>query len=280
VSWNAVTPHVLVRSYPQDDITITVIRGARGLVLVDTGSSPTDAARIHSDVRELGELAFVVNTHAHYDHTFGNQYFRTDALRLPIHGHHRVPAHLDEFERPRLDRWRADPGSEPPRDWDDVVITTPTELVRSRTRIDLGDVAIDLIPLDPGHTDGDLVIRVPSPDAGADAVWIVGDVWEQPGPPMYGSGCYPMRWPITLGRLLDEIGEDDIIVPGHGEPVTRRFAVEQRDVLAATADRIRRHHDAGHDIARTLRDQDEWAYPTASLELAVRRGFDELAGRI
>jgi glyoxylase-like metal-dependent hydrolase (beta-lactamase superfamily II) len=280
VEWTEVSAGVFVRPYPQDDLTITVIRGASGLLLVDTASSPTDAARIQSDAEQLGELVGIVNTHAHYDHTFGNQHFRAPAAKLPIYGHHRVPAHLAAFEAPRLAAWRTDPGSEPPREWHDVVITPPTTLVHERTWIDLGDRDVELIPLDAGHTDGDVVIRVPARGAEASDTWIVGDVIEEPGPPMYGSGCFPIRWPATLSSLLDEVGDDDVIIPGHGRPVTRAFGRAQLAVLAATADVIRRHHDAGDDVARALRDPEDWAYPVAALELAVRRGYEELDGRL
>jgi len=85
VSWTEIARGIFFTRYPQDDITVTVIRGRRGLLLVDTGSSPTEAARIHSETRHLGELTCVVNTHAHYDHTFGNQHFRADSIGLPIY---------------------------------------------------------------------------------------------------------------------------------------------------------------------------------------------------
>ena len=56
-------------------------------------------------MRELGTLPvrWVVNTHAHFDHTFGNARFGPDSdLGAPIYGHERVPAHLDAYERPML----------------------------------------------------------------------------------------------------------------------------------------------------------------------------------
>ncbi|WP_369828590.1 MBL fold metallo-hydrolase [Cryobacterium sp. M91] len=60
---------------------MTVARGRRGLLLVDSGSSPAVAARIDADVQRLGEVRWVVNTHAHYVHTFGNQHFVSDSHR-------------------------------------------------------------------------------------------------------------------------------------------------------------------------------------------------------
>jgi len=275
MTWNEIAPDVFSRQYPQDEITVTVVRGSRRLLLVDTGGSPALGARIDADVKQLGEVGWVVNTHAHYDHTFGNQYFAAGTGAVPIFGHHLLPAHLDEYERPRLAAWRAGSGSEPPRDWSEVEITPPTHLIGERCWLDLGDRRVELVPLGAGHTDGDLVVRVPAGEGSGDA-WIVGDVMEEPGPPMYGSGCFPMRWPKTLAALLDEIGDDDVVIPGHGAPVSRGFGVAQLDVLRSTAALILQHYRDGHDVDEALAASDGWAYPAAALRLAVQNGYREL----
>ncbi|MDM7856260.1 MBL fold metallo-hydrolase [Cellulomonas alba] len=281
MSWNEIVPGVYSRRYERDDLTMTVVRGERGLLLVDSGSSPAMAARIAADLQPLGEVRWLINTHAHHDHTFGNQYFASGSQRgVRIAGHHRLSAHLDAYERPRLAAWREGTGSEPARDWADVVITAPDDPIARRSWVDLGDRAVELIPLEPGHTDGDLVIRVPAGAGSSGDAWIVGDVMEEPGPPMYGSGCFPMRWPQTLASLLDEIGERDVIVPGHGRPVGRAFGVAQLGLLESTAALIRRHHAAGHDIARALASPDEWPQPTDALRLAVERGYGEIEAGI
>lgn len=281
VGWSEVAPDVLVRRYLPVDTTISVVRGGDGLLLVDTGGSPAEAAQIEGDLRELGgRLRWVVNTHAHFDHTFGNQQFGPgSAADVPIYGHHLLPAHLEEHERPRLAAWIAGTGSEPPRDWGDVVITPPIRLVRERSWLDLGDRAVELVPLGPGHTDGDLVVHVPArpdavPDMARDA-WIVGDVLEQPGPPMYGSGCFPLTWPSSLAELLEEVGSEDVILPGHGRPVSREFGLAQLAVLRSTADLIRHHHAAGHSAEQALSSPDGWTYPSDALTLAVWRGYAE-----
>ena len=279
-AWHEVAPNVFVRRYLPVDTTISVVRGRDGLLLVDTGGSPAEAAQIAQDLQDLGVPArWVVNTHAHFDHTFGNQRFSSD---LPIYGHHLLPAHLDEHERPRLAKWRTGISQEPHRDWQDVVVTAPTQLVHERSWLDLGGVTVELIPLEPGHTDDDLVVRVPAvPDAAlaatsAGSTWIVGDVLEEPGPPMYGSGCFPMRWPTTLAGFLDEVAQGDLIVPGHGRPVSRAFGLAQQAVVAGTADLIREHHAAGHTVEQALASRDGWAYPSEALSLAVDRGYIDL----
>ncbi len=158
----------------------------------------------------------LVNTHAHFDHTFGNQQFGPDSfLDVPIYGHHRLPAHLDQYERPRLAAWHHDPDGEPERDWHDVRITPPTCLVAASRTLNVGERPVELHPLGAGHTDTDLVLHVPDSRA-----WIVGDVVEASGPPMYGSGCFPLGLPRQLAVLLDELEDGDVVVPGHGLSLT------------------------------------------------------------
>ena len=178
------------RRYNPLDVSVCVVRGPSGLLLVDTRSSPRQADEIRSDLRELGDqpVLAVVNTHAHFDHTFGNQRFTS----VPIYGHRRVPVHLETYERPMLATWVAR-GEEPVQEWAEVVITPPTVLVDDTHRIDLGGRAVDLLHLGRGHTDNDVVLHIP--DA---STWLVGDLVEESGPPMYGSGCFPMTGPPPM----------------------------------------------------------------------------------
>jgi hypothetical protein len=41
------------------------------------------------------------------------------------------------------------------------------------------------------------VVHVPDAET-----WVVGDVIEASGPPMFGSGCYPLEFPGSLRGLL------------------------------------------------------------------------------
>ena len=166
------------------------------------------------------------------------------ALRPPATA--RSPRRVRAATAGRLARWHragAAPGL------GDVVITPPTHLVDHRRWLDLGGRAVELVPLAPGHTDNDLVLHVPgiggSVDGGA---WIVGDVLEQPSPPMYGSGCFLMSWPDTLAGLLAEVEPGEVIVPGHGQPVSRAFGLAQLTELATVADRIKYHHAAKEGV--------------------------------
>lgn len=148
----------------------------------------------------------MVNTHAHFDHTFGNARFP----EARIIGHRRVPAHLNAHERPMLAHWLAAERA-PVDEWREVVVTPPDVLVDDAVTMHVGDRRVDLRHLGRGHTDNDLVVHVP--DA---AAWLVGDLVEESGPPMYGSGSFPLDWPATVAALVDQVGADRaaVVVPG------------------------------------------------------------------
>ena len=56
------------------DVNVGLVGGERGLLMVDTHASEADARRVVEQVRRLGvgDVVAVVNTHEHFDHTFGN----------------------------------------------------------------------------------------------------------------------------------------------------------------------------------------------------------------
>ena len=274
--WREVADGVWLRRYENLEINICVVRGGDDLLLVDSRSSPGEAAQLAADLDVFApaRVRALVNTHAHFDHTFGNQQFGPgSAGAVPIYGHHRLPEHLDRYERPRLAAWRDGSGDEPPRDWDDLRIIAPTHLVAEPQRLEVGGRVAELWPLGPGHTDTDLVVYVP--DA---RTWVVGDVVEASGPPMYGSGCFPLEHADQLAGLLAQLGDGDVVVPGHGPVVDRRFVAAQLAEVARLGEQLRRAHRSGRTVEQALADQDGWPFPVDGLELAARRAYAALGG--
>jgi glyoxylase-like metal-dependent hydrolase (beta-lactamase superfamily II) len=275
VGWDEVAAGVFQRRYNPMDVSVCVIRGRDGLAVVDTRSSPRQADEIRADLRELGSqpVRWVVNTHAHFDHCFGNQRFGPGSdLDVPIYGHSRLPAHLDQYERPALADEIAR-GEEPAGESREVVITPPTDLVGDRHALDLGDRAVDLLHIGRAHTDNDLLLHVA--DASA---WLVGDVIEESGPPFYGSDCFPLEWPQTISRLLGLLEDGAVLVPGHGRPVGLAFVRAQQAQLAGVADLIRELHAGGVPASQAVQaGGPRWPLPAESLSRAIEAGYEQLS---
>ena len=267
-----VAHRVWVAHYDFIDINIGLVGGERGLLVVDTWASTTLGRRLVDDVRALGagEVVGVVNTHEHFDHTFGNGAFREAYGAIPIHATEEAAARTVLSG----ERWKA--GSQHLDD-PEVPDIRATEIVpadhtfASATVVDLGDRAVELVHPGRGHTGGDLVVRVPDAD-----VVMAGDLVEESGPPAYGDDCYPLEWPDTLDVTTGLVTDASVVVPGHGGLVDRAFVLEQRAVVGAVAHTIRDLASRGVAAAEALDATDDWPFEKERLGFAVARGFEQL----
>jgi glyoxylase-like metal-dependent hydrolase (beta-lactamase superfamily II) len=268
-----VADRVWVARYAWCDVNITLVGGERGLLVVDTHGSALAAREVVEDVRRLGAGAVtgIVNTHWHFDHSFGNQTFRAAYGDLPIHAHENA---RDELERwgPDLQRRVADsPDDDPHRE--EVLATEivlPDHTFSSAAVIDLGDRAVELVHPGRGHTSGDLVLRVPDVD-----VVLAGDLVEESAHPSIGTDAWPMEWPLALDIVLGLTTPATTVVPGHGAPVDREFVDAQRHELGVIAETIRDLASRGVPVDEAL-DAGEWPWPREQLATAVRRGYEHL----
>lgn len=276
-AWEEVADGVFRRRYQPHDVSVCAVRGRDGLLIADTRSSHRQADEIRADLRELGTLPvrWVVNTHAHFDHTFGNARFGPASdLGAPIFGHELIPAHLDAYERRVLTELIAE-DEERTGEWREVVITPPTVLVGDAMTLDLGGTVAELLYLGRGHTDNDLLVHLP-----ASGVWLTGDLVEESGPPVYGPDSFPLDWPATMGQLQAALSEGDLLVPGHGAVVGPAFAAAQREQLTAVATLITELHAAGVPAARAVaQGGGRWPFPADRLAEAVRNGYAQLLVR-
>ncbi len=274
-TWTQVGEGVYQRRYDPLDVSVGLVIGPRGATVIDTRNNPAEAQEILNDVAKqfAVPIAAVLDTHAHYDHTFGNQVFAHAGI--PIYGHHLIAQHFDNFERPRLLRVQQDPESEPDKSWAEVELMPPNVPIAEATTVDLGGRELKLIPLGPGHTETDLAIFIP--DAG---VWFLGDIIEESGPPMFGSGSFPLGWPEVLGSLLQLIEPHHVLIPGHGQAVDRTFASGQLAMFELLAQTLRTAHAASVAV-------DEIQYSAQLLALwsgeflheAAVDGYAQLSGR-
>ncbi len=213
-----------------------------GLVVIDTQQHSQLAGTFRAALREALDrpIRLVVDTHYHLDHTAGNALFGAEA---PILAHARttdkmrsilgeaedgrwvVPDFLTKARLlfgPNLDELI--PEGDPAWDWfakrlgdpayDDMVMVAPDETFAGSREVDLGNGA-GVMRLDytgPAHCDGDLIVYLP-----ARRVAFLGDLLFVGRFPWIGDGDVA-GWIRALDHVL---GLDvDVIVPGHGLPVT------------------------------------------------------------
>jgi glyoxylase-like metal-dependent hydrolase (beta-lactamase superfamily II) len=267
-AWREVADRCFVRRYESFDVSCGVVVGDDGLLVVDTRASAAQGEELAEAVRTLSArpIRAVVNTHVHFDHTFGNGAFAGS----PIVAHESVPAALPA-DSERIKAAYADDPDDPLRD--DVLdteVVEPTETFSSVWAVDLGDRLVELVHPGRGHTDGDVVVCVP----GADTVY-AGDLVESSAPPSYGDDSFPLEWPATLDIVVGLLTPASAIVPGHGPVVDRDFVQGQRAEIADVAEQIRELAAGGVSVDDAI-GRGRWPFDPTRLGAAVRRGYAAL----
>jgi glyoxylase-like metal-dependent hydrolase (beta-lactamase superfamily II) len=207
------------------DVTVGLVHGTTGTLLIDTGTTLTEANAVKADVAEIagGTVSHIVLTHNHFDHILGSSAF-TGAAVFAAPDVAATIANRIEHLRADAVRYGADP--------DEVAnaisaLQTPENPV-SHADLDLGGKTVAISHPGPGHTRHDLIVVVPDAEA---PVVFCGDLVEESGDSVFDRDSDPQAWPATLGRVLDAGGPDATFVPGHGAVVDSGFVQRQREWL-------------------------------------------------
>ena len=79
--WLELADGVLVRRYDELDLSVGLVIGSHGCLVVDTRSNPDQGAELYAAVREVTRRpCTVVLTHAHFDHCLGTVAFLPAAV--------------------------------------------------------------------------------------------------------------------------------------------------------------------------------------------------------
>lgn len=227
-TWREIGVNVFVRRHSELEFNSGLIVGENRALVIDTRSTTARGEDLAAWVRQITPLEpVVVNTHAHYDHCFGNAAFRdsqiyahpgaADGLRATAeHQREQVMAHYRDTDRPEL-----------AEELQRTEVVVPFYLVETDTEIDLGGRSVHLLHGGRAHTDHDLAVAVP--DAGV-VFW--GDLIEQGADPAM-EDSFPLEWADTVRSLLSrsQLASVDVAVPGHGDVVDADFVATQVEQL-------------------------------------------------
>jgi len=196
----------LDEGYHGDICNIGFIIGKQGVAVIDTGGSMQTGKRLKEAIRKITNLPvlYVINTHIHPDHIFGNAAFKEDN---PAFIGHAKLANAMELRKDAYLRsskmWLGDAfaGSE---------IIKPTQAVETTLTLDLGERPLLLTAYPTAHTNTDLTVL----DTTSHSLWSGDLLVVERTPSLDGD----IKGWLKVIEQLDTV-EAQRVIPGHG-PVT------------------------------------------------------------
>ena len=258
-----VVPGIFSSRLDPEDVTITVVVGEDRCLLVDTGCTPQQGAKIRAAISDLTDrpLETVVVTHGHWDHAFGLSAFAD----LDTVGAEMFPADIRCAENLR---WADDHGI----DIDDVGL--PATLLSLIAVRNLGGLTAEIADFTPAHTRSDLVVAIPER-----SVLIVGDLVET-GPPQFDETSCLDGWVKVLDALYSLLKPETIVILGHGGAVDPGVVAHFRTGLAAIWDQAEWCFRHEVPLAQAYDyDNLEWPWDRTTVEKGISLAYSELALR-
>jgi len=229
--------------------------GAEGNLLIDA-SFATAASRIREAIGAVSKDApnLLINTHWHFDHTDGNEALHAAGFTICAHQNTRKRLSTPQVMKAFGVTFPASPAGALP------VITFDHDM-----HLFHNDDAIDLVHVEPAHTDTDIFIHFRKGN-----VLHTGDLWFNGMYPFIDEGTGgSIGGMIKAGDKLLAVADGNAkIIPGHGELGSKADFQKFHDMLSAIRDKVAALKNAGASEQEAVAKK-----PTADFDAVWGKGF-------
>lgn len=229
--------------YHGDIANIGFVIGDTAIAVIDTGGSFHVGQSLREAIRARSALPirYVINTHVHSDHIFGNAAFEPDQPEFIGH------ARLAGAMRIRAEAYEANLKKMLGADADGSRIVLPTRAVADQLTLDLGARRLTLRAWPTAHTDHDLTVF----DEASATLWMGDLLFVERAPSIEGDAN---GWLAVIESLKALPARRAI--PGHGPLVEDKAAYLDRirDYLSVLMGDLRRGIAAGRTMQEVVRD--------------------------
>ena len=229
--------------------------GPDAVFLVDDQFAPL-TPKIEAAVAKLSPkpVAFVINTHWHFDHTGGNENLGKVGALIVAHENVRKRMSTEQFIEFMDARVKAEPQAALP------VVTFDSSVT---FHLNGDEIVVRHVP--HAHTDGDAIVHFRNSD-----VLHMGDV--------FFNGMYPFIDTSSGGTIdgtvaaadrgLELAGANTKVIPGHGPLASKADLKAYRDMLATVSARIKGAKRTGKTMEQAIA-----AKPTAEFDAVWGQAF-------
>jgi len=207
-----------------DGSNATFLVTDEGVLVIDTRQHPRAGQDLLDRIRKITDkpIRWVINSHFHGDHTFGNAAFKKEGATFAVHAE---TARLMKLVQPKEMARRGGYFKSHGYDPNDVKLILPDVTFDKSITIHLGGREVRLLYLGPGQQDGDTFVLFPH----ARALFTPGSFAKHSMPNMAFTTSVE-----TWIKLLDQVAamDVDVLLPGHGDLANRADVKELSAMLA------------------------------------------------
>jgi cyclase len=218
-----------------------VIIGEDAVLVIDTLISDQKAKAFIKDIRALTDkpISFVVNTHFHSDHSYGNCTFAEQGATIISQSD--TKSIMEKWAKKVLENAEAWMGLTK-EEMAGTSIVYPQLTFNDQMEIDLGGLRVELNYVAYSHTRGSVFAFIP-----AQKVLFTGDILFTDYYPNMGASDVD-GWVQTIDHLLSLDVEQ--IVPGHGPLSSKQDLADQRKFLLVFDEKAKELSSGSSDIGQ------------------------------